>query len=94
MNIVTRICKNCGKTYEACRTAPSDPGVYRWQDVACSPQCGAAYLAAVLKARHMDDQTAALEERNGKTVVVQKTVEAEAEAEAPDAAQKRSRKKK
>ena len=47
----TRICKNCGKEYETCLTPKYAPGEYRWQDVACSPECGAAYLAAVLRGR-------------------------------------------
>ena len=47
---VVRVCKNCGKEYEACRTARYQ-NAFRWQDVACSPECGAAYFAAVLAAR-------------------------------------------
>lgn len=46
-----RICKNCGKEYETCLTPKYAPGEYRWQDVACSPECGSAYLAAVLRSR-------------------------------------------
>ncbi len=48
---VIRVCKNCGKEYEACRTAKRYPNAFRWQDVACSPECGTAYFAAVLAAR-------------------------------------------
>lgn len=49
---VMRICKNCGKEYEACYTQkPYNSKVYRWQDVACSPACGEAYLAAVIASR-------------------------------------------
>ena len=50
-NKFKRICKNCGKEYETCLTPKYAPGEYRWQDVACSPECGAAYLAAVLRSR-------------------------------------------
>jgi len=52
MPTVTKICKNCGKPYEACRTLkPRSSKVFRWQDVACSPECGEAYLAAVIASR-------------------------------------------
>ena len=46
-----RICKVCGKEYEYCKTfAPADK--FRWQDVACSPECGAEYFARVDAARN------------------------------------------
>lgn len=48
---VIRVCKNCGKEYETCRTAKKSANAFRWQDVACSPECGTAYFAAVLAAR-------------------------------------------
>ena len=64
--IVTRICKNCGKEYKTCRTPMVAPGEYRWQDVACSPECGAAYLAAVLKARGLSPSAEAKEEDAAK----------------------------
>lgn len=67
---VTRICKNCGKAYVACRTAPTNAGTYRWQDVGCSPECGAAYLNAVLRARHAD-RVADVRELDGTKVVVE-----------------------
>lgn len=45
-----RICKTCGKKYEYCRTfAPANK--FRWQDVACSPECGAKYFALVEASR-------------------------------------------
>lgn len=46
-----RYCKNCGKPYETCHTNKPKTDLFRWQDVACSPECGAAYFAAVLRAR-------------------------------------------
>ena len=46
-----RICKVCGKEYEYCKTfAPANK--FRWQDVACSPECGAKYFAEVEAARN------------------------------------------
>lgn len=46
---VTKICKTCGKEYEACHTP--NPGIMRWRDVACSPECASAYFRAVAIAR-------------------------------------------
>lgn len=44
-------CKVCGKEYEACHTQAFAAGIFRWQDVACCPEHGAEYLAAVTAAR-------------------------------------------
>ena len=46
-----KVCRVCGKEYEACRTVSQAAGVFRWQDVACSPECGAEYLRRVNEAR-------------------------------------------
>lgn len=46
-----KVCRVCGKAYTACRTWNSDSSVFRWQDVACSPDCGEEYLRRVLAAR-------------------------------------------
>ncbi len=55
---LVRVCKNCGREYETCHTAKKSINAFRWQDVACSPECGTAYFAAVLAARskNMTDQ--------------------------------------
>lgn len=45
-----RICKVCGAEYEYCHTARTN-GVFRWQDVACTPQCGAIYLKRIQDSR-------------------------------------------
>lgn len=43
-------CRVCGKEYEACHTQrPST--VFRWQEVACSPECGSIYLARIEESR-------------------------------------------
>lgn len=52
---VTKICRVCGKEYEACRTTDIAIGVFRWQDVACSPACGATYLDKLNKGRGIAD---------------------------------------
>lgn len=46
-----KTCRVCGKEYGPCRTANRDPNVFHWQEVACSPACGAEYLRRVMEAR-------------------------------------------
>ena len=46
----TRICKVCGKEYEYCKTWLSTDK-FRYQDVACSPECGAIYFAKIAESR-------------------------------------------
>lgn len=45
------VCKNCGKLYNACRSLSAVSDTFRWQNVACSPECGSKYFAKVLAAR-------------------------------------------
>lgn len=52
MPTAVRTCRVCGKRYEACRTMNKSAGVFRWQEVACSPECGAEYLRRVTEARN------------------------------------------
>lgn len=44
-------CRVCGKEYEACHTLKRTAGVFRWQEVACSPECGSIYLAKIEASR-------------------------------------------
>lgn len=46
-----KTCRVCGKEYEACHSANMPAGVFRWQEVACSPECGEVYMQCVLEAR-------------------------------------------
>lgn len=48
-------CRVCGKEYEACRSADRTAGVFRWQEVACSPECGAIYLQQINESRGITD---------------------------------------
>lgn len=43
-------CRVCGKAYKPCRTVVQN-GVFRWQAVACSPECGAEYLRRIEESR-------------------------------------------
>lgn len=44
-------CRVCGKDYEPCHSTKLQPGVFRWREVACSPECGAIYLQRVNESR-------------------------------------------
>jgi hypothetical protein len=46
-------CRICGKAYEACRSANRTAVVFRWQEVACSPECGAMYLQKINESRNL-----------------------------------------
>ena len=45
-----RICKVCGKEYPYCKTFRSSD-IFRYQDVACSPECGEKYFKKILESR-------------------------------------------
>lgn len=50
-----RKCKICGKEYDYCKTElPAN--IFRWQDVACSRECGVKYFARVEAARSGNDE--------------------------------------
>ena len=53
-----KTCRICGRKYEACRT-PNTSKAFRWQDVSCSPECGAEYLRKVQIARGLISPTVA-----------------------------------
>lgn len=50
MATAIKICRVCGKEYEACHTQ-RPVTVFRWQEVACSPECGSIYLAQIEESR-------------------------------------------
>lgn len=51
-----RICKVCGKEYDYCKTWLSE-NKFRWQDVACSVECGAKYFADIEASRNKSAET-------------------------------------
>lgn len=51
MTSTIKKCRICGKEYEACRSANRNAGVFRWQEVACSPECGSVYLQKIEESR-------------------------------------------
>lgn len=46
-----KICRICGKEYEACRSSHRSDTTFRWQDVACSIECGMKYLKKIEESR-------------------------------------------
>lgn len=65
MATATRKCKVCGCEYEYCHTARRVAGVFRWQDVACSPEHGSIYLAQIMESRSQKNTaTAAVEAKS------------------------------
>lgn len=46
----TRKCKVCGREYPYCKTSNSN-NIFRFQDVACSPECGSIYFDRIQKSR-------------------------------------------
>lgn len=70
---ICKVCKICGKSYEACRT-PARPGVYRWQDVACCPEHGAEYLEKVNAARNPAPKAEPTKKRRAPVVEAVDTV--------------------
>lgn len=58
MEKAVKLCRVCGREYEACRSVRRDAGhVFRWQEVACSPECGAEYLRRVNESREPAPKT-------------------------------------
>ena len=54
MASTTKECRVCGKEYEACRSTNRKTDIFRWQDVACSPECGEKYFAMITESRNVE----------------------------------------
>lgn len=46
-----KVCRVCGKQYAACSSIRTGSAVFNWREVACSPECGQAYLKRVKDSR-------------------------------------------
>lgn len=55
-------CRVCGKDYEYCHTFRTTDNLFRWQDVACSPECGAIYFAKIQASRACNNSDMPLRE--------------------------------
>lgn len=51
MPAVTKKCRACGKEYKACPDSGVTVNKFRWQDVACSPECGEVYFRKIAESR-------------------------------------------
>lgn len=47
-------CRVCGKDYTVCKNAVRNPNnkTFRWQEVACSPECGSEYFRQIEQSRN------------------------------------------
>lgn len=62
----TKKCRVCGKEYEACHSI-RHANVFRWQEVACSPECGEVYLKRINASRNKSET----EKKKGNTKKMQ-----------------------
>lgn len=63
-----RKCRVCGKEHEVCRSAKKVPGVFHWQEVACSPECGEEYLKRIIASRSGESATTTKSKRKKAAV--------------------------
>lgn len=47
-------CKVCGKPFTPCNKTSRELGMFNWREVACSPECGMAYLEQVTAGREQE----------------------------------------
>ena len=87
MATATRICKVCGKEYKYCKTW-LNADKFRYQDVACSPECGSVYFANIASSRSEStkDESEVTETRRSKRIAKRssKKVSADEHAETAD----------
>jgi len=91
---IIKKCRVCGKDYEACRSVTPKVGVFRWQSVACSPECGAEYLRRLRISRGQLVEPEPKEPEPKPEVAEEPKSAEEPIIEAPKPAPKRTRKKK
>lgn len=73
-------CRVCGKEFKPCRSAKLQDGVFRWREIACSPECGTVYFERIIESRNPAPKKA--KKSRVKNV---ETVEAEVVANSKDA---------
>lgn len=86
-------CRVCGKEYEACHTLRPASDTFRWQAVACSPECGEKFLAAILASR-ATETTESIAENTAEadTEVATQEVDAAADKEETKTRKKKAKK--
>lgn len=78
----TRICKVCGKEYPYCKTWLG-VNKFRYQDVACSPKCGAEYFAIIAASRSENKESTTEEVAETPTKKITKRVSKKASTQEP-----------
>ena len=76
-------CRVCGKDYEPCHSTKLQPGVFRWREVACSPECGTIYLRRINESRGLvpkETKKSRSKKAVAKPVEVEIVADSEAEA--------------
>lgn len=52
--MTTKKCRVCGNEYTLCKDISRNPNKsFRWQEVACSPECGSKYFEQIRKSRQL-----------------------------------------
>ena len=69
MASAVKICRVCGKEYEACHSLSKNTNTFRWQEVACSAECGATYLDKVNKSRGISVATKKTKQKKPAPIV-------------------------
>lgn len=88
MATAIKICRVCGKEYPACHSLRRGDTTFRWQEVACSPECGAEYLRRILISRGELPEEAPAQQAEEPVKVQKKTRRKKAApAEAEEAAE-------
>lgn len=64
-------CRVCDRDYEPCHSTRFEPGVFRWREVACSPECGAIYLRRVQESRGLLPKEEKVSKKRKKTQIVE-----------------------
>ena len=80
-------CRVCGKDYEPCHSTKLQPGVFRWREVACSPECGVIYLQRINESRGIvpkDTKKPRVKKREIKPVEAEFDADSEVEANTLD----------
>lgn len=75
-----KICRVCGKEYEACKNTVRNPNLtFRWQELACSKECGLEYFKKVSQARNVDTNTQPENNKTTTEIVEENIVEEDEE---------------
>lgn len=75
-------CRVCGKGYEPCHSTKLQHGVFRWREVACSPECGVIYLRQIRESRGLLPKDEKTPKKRKKTRVAEAEIVTNSEVDA------------